>query len=119
MEQALKLLKEIRGSRKIVVLGDMLELGGAAEFFHYKIGSLMGQLNIQALFALGKYSHKTVAGAKEAGIEAAFVFRDKKSLIEKLLTFLKENDCLLVKGSREMRMEEIIDRLRMKLCPST
>ena len=96
-----------------------MELGGAAEFFHYKIGSLMGQLNIQALFALGKYSHKTVAGAKKAGIEEAFFFRDKKSLIEKLLTFLKENDCLLVKGSREMRMEEIIDRLRMKLCPST
>jgi len=119
MEQTLKLLKEIRGGRKIVVLGDMLELGGAAEFFHYKIGSLMGELNIQALFTLGKYSHKTVAGAKKAGIEEAFFFRDKKSLIEKLLTFLRENDCLLVKGSREMRMEEIIDRLRMKLCPST
>jgi UDP-N-acetylmuramoyl-tripeptide--D-alanyl-D-alanine ligase len=119
MEQALKLLAEIRGSRKIVVLGDMLELGEAAEFFHYKIGSLMGELKIQALFALGKYSHKIALGAKEAGIEEAFFFRDKRSLIEKLLTFLKPNDSLLVKGSREMRMEEIIDRLRMKLCGDT
>ncbi|MFQ5834788.1 MAG: UDP-N-acetylmuramoyl-tripeptide--D-alanyl-D-alanine ligase [bacterium] len=119
MEQALKLLKEIRGGRKVAILGDMLELGDAAEFFHYKIGRLMGELDIQALFALGKYSYKTVVGAKEAGIEKAFFFQDKKSLIEKLLTFLKENDCLLVKGSREMRMEEVIDRLRMRLCSST
>ena len=119
MEEALKLLKETGGSRKIAILGDMLELGEMAEFFHYKIGSLMRELDIQALFALGKYSHKTVVGAKEAGIEEAFFFRDKKSLMEKLFTFLKENDCLLVKGSREMRMEEIIDRLRMRLCCST
>jgi len=119
MEQALKLLKEMRGGRKIAILGDMLELGEMAEFFHYKIGRLMGELDIQALFALGEYSYKTVVGAKEAGIEEAFFFRDKKSLIEKLLTFLREDDCLLVKGSREMRMEEIIDRLRMRLCSST
>ena len=119
MEQALKLLKEMRGGRKIAILGDMLELGEMAEFFHYKIGSLMGELNLQALFALGEYSRKTVAGAKDFGIEEAFVFRDKKSLIEKLLTFLKEDDCLLVKGSRDMRMEEIINRLRTRLCSST
>ncbi len=119
MEQALKLLAEIRGARKVAILGDMLELGEMAEFFHYKVGSLMGKLDIQALFALGKYSHKIASGAKEAGVEEAFFFRDKKSLIEKLLTFLKGNDCLLVKGSREMRMEEIIDRLRTKLCSST
>jgi UDP-N-acetylmuramoyl-tripeptide--D-alanyl-D-alanine ligase len=119
MEQALKLLKEMRGGRKIAILGDMLELGDAAEFFHYKVGSLMGELDIQVLFALGKYSHKTVAGAKDFGIKEAFFFRDKKSLVEKLLTFLKEDDCLLVKGSRDVRMEEIIDRLRMRLCCST
>ena len=118
MEQALKLLKEMRGGRKIAILGDMLELGDAVELFHYKIGSLMGELNLQALFALGKYSHKTALGAKDFGIKEAFFFRDKKGLMEKLLTFLKENDCLLVKGSREVRMEEIIGRLRMRLCCS-
>lgn len=119
MEQALKLLKETRGGRKVAILGDMLELGEMAEFFHHKIGSLTGELDIQALFALGKYSYKTVVGAKEAGIEEAFFFRDKKSLIEKLLPFLKGNDCLLVKGSRDMKMEEVVDRLRMRLCGGT
>ncbi|MFQ6066649.1 MAG: UDP-N-acetylmuramoyl-tripeptide--D-alanyl-D-alanine ligase [bacterium] len=119
MEQALKLLAEMRGGRKIAILGDMLELGEAAELFHYKIGSLIGKLGIQALFALGKYSYKTVVGAKDFGIREAFFFRNKRSLLEKLLTFLKEEDCLLVKGSREARMEEIIGRLRMRLCCST
>ncbi len=119
MERVLKLLKETRGGRKVAILGDMLELGEAAEFFHYKIGSLMGELGIQALFALGEYAHKTVVGAKEAGIEEAFYFSDKKSLVEKLLPFLREDDCLLVKGSRNMRMEEIINRLRMRLCSFT
>ncbi len=118
MQKALDLLKQIDGKRKIAVLGDMLELGGKAQSFHYQIGRKAAKLSINAIFAYGELSEEMVRGAKEGGIKDAFFFTDKRSLVDKLLEYKRDGDCFLIKGSRGMKMEEIATRLKVSLCSS-
>ncbi len=113
---ALELLQSIGKHRKIVILGDMLELGKMARSLHNKVGRRAGELGIDALFTLGEFSKDVSKGARMAGLKNVFPFRDKERLIAKLLPYLEEGDSLLVKGSRGMKMEEIVKRLKERLC---
>lgn len=119
MEETLKLLQSREGQRKIAILGDMLELGNRAKLFHYRVGKRAGELGIDALFALGEFSQDLARGAREEGMMNAFFFRDKERLIEKLLSYFKKGDCLLIKGSRGMKMEEIVKELKERLCSTS
>jgi len=116
MSRALEILLRMGGNRKIAILGDMLELGEKASFFHRKLGEEIGKSGIDALFVLGEFSEEVVKGAKEMKMREVFCFKDKEELIEKLFSYLKKGDSLLIKGSRKMRMDEIANRLRMKIC---
>jgi len=78
MEEALKLLQNREGQRKIAILGDMLELGKRAKLFHYKLGRQAGYLGIDALFALGEFSPEVTRGARDTGTRNAFSFQDLK-----------------------------------------
>ncbi len=119
MQESLRLLKQISGERKIAVLGDMLELGEKAQFFHYQIGKRAARLGMNAVFAYGEWAEELVRGAKEEGMKDAFFFTDKRLLVDKLLKYKRGGDCFLIKGSRGMRMEEIATRLKVNLCSST
>lgn len=102
-----------RSGRKIAVLGDMLELGDKSAELHREIGELVARMRFDLLVAVGKWSENTRAGALACGMdkESAVHFEDT----EKAMTFLSENvrfgDILLVKGSRGMKMERIVERL--------
>lgn len=112
MKSALVTLKKLKGRRKIAVLGDMLELGKASAKLHKEVGRIAGLLRIDALFAWGNFAHYTVKGAKEAGLTTSFSFKDKEDLIGELKPYLNSGDCLLIKGSRETRMEQLIQKLK-------
>jgi len=111
MKEALSLLNKLKGKRKIAILGDMLELGEKARTAHRQVGAQAGKIGVDALYALGEFSEEMIRGAKEMGIKDAFFFTHKDKLINKLLSHLKEGDCLLIKGSRKMRMEEIAEKI--------
>jgi len=119
MREALKLLYKTEGKRKIAILGDMLELGERAKFFHKRIGREVAELGIHFLYALGKSSQDTVREAKKAGMKNAFHFNDMDELVNKLLAHLKEGDCLLIKGSRNMRMDKVAEKIKESLCSTT
>ena len=119
VNEALELLQKVAKQRKIAILGDMLELGEMAKSLHNKVGRRAGQLGIDALFTLGEFSEEVSKGARMAGVKDAFSFRDKERLMAELLPYLEEGDSLLIKGSREMKMEEIVKRLKEKLCSTT
>ena len=99
--------------RKIAILGDMLELGDKAEDLHHEIGELVPQMKFDMLVAVGKLSRNTLKGALDAGMEkdCAVLFES----VEEAMEFLSENvhfgDVLLVKGSRGMKMEQVVDKL--------
>jgi len=98
--------------RKWLVLGDMLELGPEEDRLHYETGACADPDRIHAVLAVGERSKHTVRGAAERlGPDRAIHFADKDALVRRLLAELSPDDLVLVKGSRGMRMEEIVHAL--------
>jgi UDP-N-acetylmuramoyl-tripeptide--D-alanyl-D-alanine ligase len=107
---ALENLKQYKCSgNKHVVLSDMLELGKASKKEHSAIGRTVKKLGFKYLYTYGKDSINTFRGAK--GIQYSFHFEDKNSLAEMLKLTVKKGDIVLIKGSRSMKMEDVINRL--------
>ena len=107
----------VRGCR-IAVLGDMLELGKASRELHREIGRLVPEMNFDLLLAVGEDAKEFVKGAKEGGLEQAFHFDSVQDVIEFLGEVVCAGDVLLVKGSRGMHMEQVVDAL-LKQAPVT
>jgi len=100
------------GGRKVAILGDMLELGEASSREHMEIGRFAGSLGADTVVAIGEWSKSTCEGAMEAGVKSVHAFKDKKEALKGLEGLLKEGDTVLVKGSRGMRLEEVVDGIR-------
>lgn len=93
--------------RKVLVLGDMGEIGEAAGQYHDEIGGYAKSAGVDVLFALGEAS---AIAARNFG-EGARHFRKVEELIEALRPELTANTTVLVKGSRFMRMERVADAI--------
>jgi UDP-N-acetylmuramoyl-tripeptide--D-alanyl-D-alanine ligase len=96
------------GERKIAVLADMLELGPTADEIHYEIGMYAARKKIDHLFAFGDLAKKYAEGMNKLAEGRGEYFSDKQALIKKLKAYIKPGDFILVKGSRGMKMEEIV-----------
>ncbi len=112
-------------SRRIAALGDMLELGDEACACHRRIGRLAAELGYDLLAVTGDYRQEVVAGAREAGMakEQVMGFIDTVAMADWLYHLmisgrLGEEDWLLIKGSRGMRMERLLDELQNRFDPS-
>jgi UDP-N-acetylmuramoyl-tripeptide--D-alanyl-D-alanine ligase len=94
--------------KRVAVLGDMLELGVAGDVEHEAIGRYIQQSSVDLLFTFGE-------SARIFGREAPTVFQghfeSREKLLEALLTVLQDSDILLFKGSRGMKLEEVVDAL--------
>lgn len=99
--------------RKIAVLGDMLELGDASKERHRYIGKVAGGLGLDLLFVVGEFKKDVADGATQAGMDKKCVqtLNHKSEVVNALEKILKNGDILLVKGSRAVGMEEIIEKL--------
>ena len=107
---ALENLKHYRTrGKKHIVLADMLELGKSSISEHKNIGRLVKQMGFDNLYTYGNESYNTYMGAK--GMKNNFYFSEKDTIIEFLKLNLKPDDIVLVKGSRGMKMEEVINAL--------
>ncbi|NOU95405.1 UDP-N-acetylmuramoyl-tripeptide--D-alanyl-D-alanine ligase [Paenibacillus sp. LMG 31456] len=114
MKAALKLLVELKGySRKIAVLGDMLELGDQEAEFHREIGRMLDPKEIDRVFVFGHLSeHLAEEAAKKYAPGKVVVFDDKNRLAQALASFASSGDIVLVKGSRGMKLEEVVTLLQ-------
>jgi len=106
MQAALAVLCGMNG-RKIVVMGDMGELGKAAAECHRQIGQLAREMEVDTLLALGEISIHAVEAFGRGGQH----FTNPEDLLACLIDLLDTNVNVLVKGSRAMRMERVIDKL--------
>ncbi|MCR5378000.1 MAG: UDP-N-acetylmuramoyl-tripeptide--D-alanyl-D-alanine ligase [Fibrobacter sp.] len=102
--------------KRIAVLGDMLELGKQSGELHAQIGAMVPEMNFDLLLTVGKDARNYVKGAKAKGMKAVFHFDSVDDVIEFLKGTVAEGDVLLVKGSRGMHMERVVDAL-VKLTP--
>lgn len=108
MKAALTTLKSINANKKIAVLADMLELGDYSFEAHSSVGALAGEMKIDYLLAYGEHARAYVSSAKQNGLQNAFHFDSKQSLCDMLLEITQSGDAVLFKGSRGMRLEEVI-----------
>lgn len=107
---ASELLSELSGD-SVLVLGDMGEVGDMSEHYHREVGCRAKELGVSALYLLGKDTRYT---ADSFG-EEAYHFETVEALVEQLLKRLDERKHnVLVKGSRFMKMERVIDALLNK-----
>jgi UDP-N-acetylmuramoyl-tripeptide--D-alanyl-D-alanine ligase len=115
MASALSTLAELKGTgRSAAALGDMLELGAAAAEAHRELGRRAAEVGLDFLVIYGNHRGDVAEGAKEAGLAGLQIFpvTDKAEGVQLLKEFLRSGDWLLVKGSRSMHMEHIVDLLK-------
>ena len=101
-----EVLKEAEGER-VLVLGDMAELGDAAADIHRRVGELARRLGVHRLFAVGELSKSAVAGFGDG----AQHYPSQQALVEDLLSCIHPGMTVLVKGSRVMRMEKVVEQI--------
>jgi len=111
MRVALELLADTPGRRKWVVLGDMRELGPMAPEWHREVGELVAALGISGLVTVGELAAHIADGAGEALGESVVRARDNAEATAAVRPRLARGDVVLVKGSRAMQMEQIVQRL--------
>jgi UDP-N-acetylmuramoyl-tripeptide--D-alanyl-D-alanine ligase len=114
MELALETLVEAKGEgRAIAVLGDMLELGNFTKEAHEQLGEKVSELSIDFLLALGEEAPIVVESAIRHGfpLERVRVVESHSEAISILKQMIQNGDWILVKGSRRMAMEKIVEGL--------
>ena len=100
-------------NNKIVVLGDMLELGDKEDELHYEVGLDIDPKDIHYCLFFGNLSYHMYKGAlNNFPKDRAFHFTDKDDLIDKLKSLITKSTLVFVKGSHGMHMEEIIESIR-------
>ncbi|MBU6390808.1 MAG: UDP-N-acetylmuramoyl-tripeptide--D-alanyl-D-alanine ligase, partial [Planctomycetes bacterium] len=94
--------------------GDMLELGKESPQLHREIGETVAHLNIDLLWTVGEHASEIAKGAKSLGMPEGRVisFKDVADITAPEISELKENDTVLIKGSRGMHLENIVEKFR-------
>jgi UDP-N-acetylmuramoyl-tripeptide--D-alanyl-D-alanine ligase len=112
VKAALALLVEAADARhRVVVLGDMLELGAIAEGAHRDVGRAVAAARARELVGMGRESRAAVEAARQAGLVESHHTMTFEDTVAVLLKRLAPGDAILVKGSRGMRMERVVDAL--------
>ncbi|MCC2640812.1 MAG: murF [Nitrospira sp.] len=114
MKAAIQLLGEIgQGKRSIAVLGDMLELGTDSKRMHRETGAFLAGQDIGCLLACGPLGRECAEGAREAGMAPDSIMEcpDSAAAGAALVSMVRQGDVVLVKASRGMRMEQVVEAL--------
>ena len=109
MEWAIRTLLDLPSSgKRIAVLGDMRELGNKSREYHRSLGELINSTDIPVVALIGEEIEEAF---HVIGGDRAQFFRNKNSLVDYVRAAAKEGDTVLVKGSRILKMEEIVEAL--------
>lgn len=114
MMAAIELVSNLKGyKQKILILGDMLELGPQEEQYHYQIGAGLNPLEIDLLFTFGNLGEQIAKGARTVlGDQRVFAYTDKAKLIQEVKQQVNDDTLVLVKASRGMKLEEVVTSLQ-------
>ena len=107
MKAAISVLKELPNTRKIALLGDMLELGEASEEGHRQTGVWVAQAGIDVLIAYGPRSAAMAQAAQEQGVTTVHC-QNAQEVLQCLRQFVQPGDALLAKASHAMKLEDLL-----------
>jgi UDP-N-acetylmuramoyl-tripeptide--D-alanyl-D-alanine ligase len=103
-----------RVRRRVVVAGEMLELGPESAAIHRETGREIGRLGVEVLWGVQGHARELVEGARAAGMhgEATAFFETAEEAARALAEFVREGDLVLVKGSRGVHTEKAVELLK-------
>jgi UDP-N-acetylmuramoyl-tripeptide--D-alanyl-D-alanine ligase len=110
---AMEVLAELPAEgRKMVVLGDMLELGSYSEEAHRCVGEAVAKANAAVLVTVGEQAAWAAGAAQKAGMDLHRIFHCKSSgmAADVIGSMVREGDCVLLKGSRAVHLEDILHK---------
>lgn len=113
MRSALEVMKYYPARAKWIVAGDMMELGRESVNFHKMIGEAIARENFNGLLTLGKLSKHMIAQARACGMKKCALWHCSThvEIADILKRVARRGDVILLKGSRGMRMEEVLKKL--------
>jgi len=97
--------------RKVLVMGDMLELGRVEGALHREAGKRAATAGVEMLVAVGTLTRSAAETARRAGVPEVHHHASSDKAAESVEEFLKDGDLIVVKGSRGMRMERVVEAL--------
>jgi len=98
--------------RRIVIAGEMLELGPEAAQLHREVGYKIASSGVDVVWGVRGLAEELVAGAKAAGLEQTRFFNDSDEAAESILSELKAGDLVLIKGSRGVATDKIVSAIK-------
>jgi UDP-N-acetylmuramoyl-tripeptide--D-alanyl-D-alanine ligase len=111
--EALSVFSEIsKGKNKIVVFGDMLELGRGARQAHKNIGEFIAKLGLSRLICIGPLSAAVAEEVRKSIGERAVTVKNSREAVKSLRPFLRKNTMVFIKGSRSIGLEKVVSGLR-------
>jgi UDP-N-acetylmuramoyl-tripeptide--D-alanyl-D-alanine ligase len=111
MKAAIQLLAQWSPAReRIAVLGDMLELGTETQRMHRDLGHFLASQNVSRLIVAGLLGREIAEGARQGGMASARIAEtgDAAAAADLLRTVVQQGDVVLVKASRGMKMEQVV-----------
>lgn len=111
MRAAIKVLASYKNTT--LIIGDMAELGAAAEQEHRQLGQVIAESDIDTVLVCGKYADLVLKGCRSKGAKQTFAFKSQSKLIEFTDQHI-DGGAVLVKGSRSAQMENVVMVLREK-----
>ncbi len=120
MESAMETLVAMSGEAdRILVLGDMLELGEASERAHLDLGRAIGRVMPTLLCVTGRWADRVIEGARQEGVPAERIvgFEEPGAAVEAVTARLRGGEWILVKGSRGMALERVVEALAREAGP--
>lgn len=111
VREALRVFKDrdFNGRRKVFIFGDMLELGRRAKQYHRDLGHVIAASRVKVFVAIGKYSREAADIVSLRTGKDVFEFSDVDRFIGQMNNIIQKEDVVLLKGSRAMRLEKILE----------
>lgn len=113
MKAAIEYLGKLEATKKIAVLGDMLELGNFSKELHEKVGEEVARNNIDVLITVGNDSKYIASKAIENGMKKdnVYQFNSNDEAVNLIKKLIEPNDAMLIKASNGMKFQEIFEKI--------
>ena len=112
MKASLEVMGKTEASRKIAVLGNMLELGDYTKELHEKVGEEVIKNKIDILITVGEYAKEIASKAKDLGMKEIFQFDNIEDVSEFVKNNMERGDLILLKASNSMNFSKILDNIK-------
>lgn len=109
---ALSIMPYSLQSRKVAVLGDVLEMGSFAKQAHYELGKEIIENKIDLLVTAGENAREIAKGAQELGFTNSVSFDKTLGAVNYVKECVKNGDCVLVKASHGMHFEDVVEAIK-------